>query len=180
MKKKLIAFFLIKLVVKLVVVAFFFKGTIFSNSEKIESFCPFCDNKIIESQKYYEDEFCYGLYSHRPLVEGHCLIVPKRHIVDFCDLSQEEIISFQKIINKTHLAAKDVFLVSSYFIMQKNGKNVGQTVDHLHFHYIPRKAHDTSVTCFIGKFLTYPLKGKIKPIEMSRVTRELSKKIYER
>ena len=42
-----------------------------------------------------------------------------------------------------------VFGTSPYLLIQKNGREVGQSVPHLHFHYIPRKGGDNSSMKFI-------------------------------
>jgi len=55
--------------------------------------------------------------------------------------------------------------INSYLILQKNGKAVGQTVSHLHFHYIPNKKNGSNFG-FLFHFVVYPLKKKIKEICM--------------
>jgi diadenosine tetraphosphate (Ap4A) HIT family hydrolase len=81
-------------------------------------------------------------------------------------LSEDEIIEIHKIIQKTHIACQNVFKTKSYMILQKNGKEVGQTVDHIHFHYIPRMENDDSILGFLFRFLIYPLKSKLSEKEM--------------
>ncbi|NGX55956.1 MAG: putative HIT-like protein [Candidatus Anoxychlamydiales bacterium] len=134
--------------------------------------CPFCDRKVIDYQKYYEDDISFGLYEYRPLVDGHCLIIPKRHVQRFEELDSNEITALYELIKKTNVAVQKAYNTSSYMLLQKNGKSVGQTVDHLHFHYIPGK-ENTSGFWFIMKFLFYPLKQKINPSQMQKATNKI-------
>ena len=42
--------------------------------------CLFCNSKIAGIA--HENEFAYASYDTYPVSEHHCLIIPKRHIVD--------------------------------------------------------------------------------------------------
>ena len=137
--------------------------------------CVFCERKILDYQKYYEDDLVIALFNYRPLTDGHCLVIPKRHISSFNDISDEEIIRVRQIIIKTDMAVRKIKNTKSYILLQKNGKEVGQTVDHVHFHYIPRKESEKYVFNFLLKFLTYPLKRPMSKIEMENIRNQLKK-----
>ena len=126
--------------------------------------CPFCNPKVIDRQKYYEDAQSIGLYSYKPLIEGHCLIIPKRHVERFEDLSSSEMIHLQNLIKKTHRASEKAFAAKSYLLLQKNGKEVGQSVPHVHFHYIPKKRGNPIE--ILLRFFFYPLKAEISSKEL--------------
>lgn len=125
-------------------------GFAFSNESK---YCPFCDPKVLAAQTFYEDDLVLALYTHKPILPGHCLIIPKKHIERFENLSDAEALQVTQVIKKVNRAVEKVFGTSSYLLLQKNGYEVGQTVPHIHFHYIPRKAGDDSVLKFL--FLMY-------------------------
>jgi histidine triad (HIT) family protein len=170
MKKKIFIF--ISLIILICSAGFYIK----SFTIKESAYCPFCDSKVIDYQKYYEDENILGLYSYRPLVEGHCLILPKRHIEKFEDLSKQEIEKIFFLIKKTHIAMQKIIDVNSYMILQKNGKEVGQSVPHLHFHYIPNKKNGSNFN-FLFKFIIYPFKHKINPKQMHKMTSLISQNL---
>lgn len=107
-----------------------------------KGYCAFCDTDVLNRQKFYEDDLIIALYTYQPILPGHCLIIPKRHVERFDMLSEDEIAGIGRVIKKVHHAASKVFNTSSYLILQKNGLEVGQSVPHVHFHYIPRKKGD--------------------------------------
>ncbi len=39
--------------------------------------CVFCDVSILNNQKFYEDDLVIALYTHKPILPGHSLIIPK-------------------------------------------------------------------------------------------------------
>ncbi|MES2121278.1 MAG: HIT family protein [Chlamydiota bacterium] len=126
------------------------------------AYCAFCDEKVLDAQKFYEDDLVLALYTHRPIFPGHCLVITKRHVPRFEELSEEEALRIDQILKKVDLAVSPTYGTSSYLLLQKNGREAGQSVPHLHFHYIPRKAGDDS---FLGFFYHMALANLKKPIE---------------
>ena len=132
--------------------------------------------KIINYQKYYEDEKILGLYCYRSLFKGHCLILPKRHVERLEALDSSEVNEIFHLIKKTHFAMQKLFDVKSYLILQKNGKEVGQSVPHLHFDYIPNKRNGSNYS-FLFKFFMHPFSKKLKEKEMEKITKFISQNI---
>lgn len=92
-------------------------------------------NSPWKRQAFYKNDLVLALYSHKPIYPGHCLIIPKRHVERFEMLSEEEITEIGRVIKKVNQAVEKVFQTSSYLLLQKNGREVGQT-PHVHVHYI--------------------------------------------
>jgi len=141
--------------------------------------CPFCTKQILETQSFYETDKAIALYTHKPVLESHCLILPKRHIERFEDLSYEEMREMQFLINKVNLAAQKVFQTSSYLLLQKNGTEVGQTVPHMHFHYIARKKGDSSTLKFLANMFISSIKSPISEEEMQAKTALLQEALQD-
>ncbi len=141
-----------------------------------ENECCFCNNVIIENQKYYEDDSVIGLYTHKPLSKGHCLIIPKRHVLRYDQLTEDEIVKIHSLIKRTDRAVKKAFSMRSYMILQKNGKEVGQEVFHVHFHYIPAK-ENSYVASFLMKFIIDPFKGIISKNEIHDSIEKIKKEL---
>ena len=60
--------------------------------------CLFCN--IRESGLALENENAYASYDSYPVSQFHCLIIPKRHVQDYFDLTDDEILSCNDLIKK--------------------------------------------------------------------------------
>ena len=103
--------------------------------------CLFCNIK--ESGLAKENNLAYASYDSFPVSEGHCLIIPKRHVKDYFDLSNEEIIACNDLIKEIkHEIIKKDSSVKGFNIGSNAGKISGQSILHCHIHLIPRRAGD--------------------------------------
>ncbi|MDR2539134.1 MAG: HIT family protein [Chlamydiales bacterium] len=151
-------------------------GSIFSLKASTALFnphCAFCNPAVLDRQLFYQDDLVLALYTHKPIFPGHCLIIPRRHVERFEGLSKEEESQMSELIKKVNRAVMNVFGTSAYLLLQKNGHEVGQTVPHVHFHYIPRKAGDRSSLKFILKMYLANLRGPISSMEMHEVVEKM-------
>lgn len=151
---------------------YFFLIKPFSHSS-FNDYCAFCDPEVLNNQKFYEDDLVLALYTHKPILPGHCLIVSKRHVERFEMLTEAEITQIGRVIKKVNQAVEKVFETSSYLFLQKNGLEVGQSVPHVHFHYVPRKAGDDSMIQFIVKMYIANAKQSISQDEMHETVEKL-------
>ena len=103
--------------------------------------CLFCNIK--ESSLAEENNLAYASYDTYPVTDYHCLIIPKRHIKDYFDLTQEEIIACYQLIKKIkkEIEIKDKS-VKGFNIGTNSGKVAGQSIMHSHIHLIPRREGD--------------------------------------
>ena len=103
--------------------------------------CLFCNIK--ESVVTYENDFAYASFDSYPVSKDHCLIIPKRHIKDYFELSKEELIACDKLIKivKDEIINKDQS-VKGFNLGTNIGKVSGQSILHCHFHLIPRREGD--------------------------------------
>ncbi|MGL5263112.1 MAG: HIT family protein [Candidatus Rhabdochlamydia sp.] len=164
--------FICFLVIACLVGGYFFLGkkppAIFEND------CAFCDPAVLHRQTFYQDDLVLALYTHKPILPGHCLIIPKRHVERFESLSKQEELQISEVIKKVNQAAMKVFGRSAYLLLQKNGHEVGQTIPHVHFHYVPRKAGDSSSLKFVLKMYLANVRGPISSAEMQEVVEKIS------
>ena len=103
--------------------------------------CLFCNIK--ESGLAYENVLAYASYDTYPVSDLHCLIIPKRHVKDYFELSNDEIIACNELIKKIkeEVLLKDP-LIKGFNIGTNVGKFAGQSVLHCHIHLIPRREGD--------------------------------------
>ena len=103
--------------------------------------CIFC--KIRKEELQFENQLAYSSIDSYPVSELHSLIVPKRHVETYFDLTKEEIKACNELILKT----KDKILkqdssVKGFNIGTNAGKSAGQSIMHCHIHLIPRREGD--------------------------------------
>ena len=103
--------------------------------------CLFCNAK--ESGIAAENEFAYASYDSYPVSDLHCLIIPKRHVKDYFEMSDEELLACNDLITKikNEILAKDK-TVKAFNIGTNVGKISGQSIMHCHIHLIPRREGD--------------------------------------
>ena len=103
--------------------------------------CLFCNSK--KSGVTYENKLAYASYDTYPVSDLHCLIIPKRHINNYFDLSDEELIACNNLIKvvKKEIVEKDK-TVEAFNIGTNVGKISGQSIMHCHIHLIPRRKGD--------------------------------------
>ena len=103
--------------------------------------CLFCNIK--ESGLAAENTLAYASYDTYPVSELHCLVIPKRHIKNYFELTNEELIACNELLKKI----KEEILLKDSSVMGFNigsnaGKIAGQSVLHCHIHLIPRRKDD--------------------------------------
>jgi diadenosine tetraphosphate (Ap4A) HIT family hydrolase len=103
--------------------------------------CLFCKSK--QSGLAAEDELAYASYDTYPASELHCLIIPKRHVKDYFDLNDDEVIACNNLIKKIkeEILLKDP-TVKGFNVGTNVGKVSGQSILHCHVHLIPRREGD--------------------------------------
>ena len=103
--------------------------------------CLFCDSK--KSGIAHENDLAYASYDSYPVSDHHCLIIPKRHIKDYFDMNNDELIACNDLIQivKNEILSKDVN-VKGFNIGTNAGKIAGQSIMHCHIHLIPRREGD--------------------------------------
>ena len=103
--------------------------------------CLFCNIK--KSGLSDENTLAYASHDTYPVSEFHCLIIPKRHVKDYFELTNDEVIACNDLIKKIKdkILLKDP-LVKGFNIGSNAGKIAGQSVLHCHIHLIPRREGD--------------------------------------
>jgi ATP adenylyltransferase len=103
--------------------------------------CLFC---VVRSNEFLdENEFCYASKDAHPVTQQHTLIIPKRHVVDYFDLTEFEVAAIhQMLIAMRNRIKNDDLTVNGFNIGVNVGKNAGQSIPHVHVHLIPRRQGD--------------------------------------
>ena len=106
--------------------------------------CIFCKiiKREIPSYKIYENKYAYAFLDIAGDVDGHTLVIPKKHYTNILDCTDKDLSEVMKVVK----------LISNHYInncgyegvniLNANNKSAQQSVFHLHFHIIPRKTDD--------------------------------------
>ncbi len=103
--------------------------------------CPFCSPLVDETCFASSDNFL-AIYNISPILPGHCLIIPKKHLCHFLDIPDNLMLELIQFSRKIIKVLQNVFNTSSYNWTLQEGIEAGQTIDHLHLHIIPRLNND--------------------------------------
>jgi diadenosine tetraphosphate (Ap4A) HIT family hydrolase len=99
--------------------------------------CLFC-NPDSERELIVESATAYAIYDKFPVNDGHALIIPKRHIENYFDLTFKEQSACMFMLNKVKKIVFDRFKPDGFNVGINVGEKAGQTVNHVHIHLIPR------------------------------------------
>lgn len=95
-------------------------------------FCKIAKHEIPKEFTYEDDEVMAFLDIY-PIKEIHILVMPKKHIADFLDISDSDILNKLKIVAQKII--KEQKLGNRGYRVVINGGGA-QIVDHLHLHII--------------------------------------------
>ena len=100
--------------------------------------CPFCDPSLYES----ESALVFTKTDSFPVSEGHTLVIPKRHIESYFDVSNDERDELWEMVERVRTELAERHSPDGFNIGINVGVSAGQTVPHMHIHVIPRYTGD--------------------------------------
>jgi ATP adenylyltransferase len=104
-------------------------------------YCPFCDIK--KSQMLVENDLAFAITDGYPVVLFHTLVIPRRHVESYFDLSHEEREACHGLLVEMREKIQSLDPnVTGFNIGVNSGESAGQTIFHCHIHLIPRRAGD--------------------------------------
>lgn len=89
--------------------------------------------------KVYESENVIGLLDHEPFNDGHILILPKSHRQEFTELTVQEHLEIQQVIQILSGVVHKLVKPDGISILQNGG--IFNELGHVHFHLVPRYQH---------------------------------------
>ena len=131
--------------------------------------CIFC--KIIKGEipcyKIYEDEYTLAFLDIAKDVDGHTLVIPKKHVNNILDADTETI---NHVMNTVKLISKHYVEKCGYSgvnILNNNGESAEQAISHLHFHIIPRIENDNIYVFPKFQGAKYSLEDTLKKLKIN-------------
>lgn len=110
--------------------------------------CVFCSivKGDIPSYKVYEDDVCLAILDISQVTKGHTLVLSKKHYANLLEADPEDLKHMITVIQKLANELKVKLNAQGVNVLQNNGAAAGQTVEHLHFHIIPRYSEADACT----------------------------------
>lgn len=111
-------------------------------SDSRESDCPFCHlpvERVLEA-----NALALAIADAFPVSAGHTLVIPRRHVASFFDLTDEEVTAVCELLRRVKGHLDERVQAAGYNIGINVGAAAGQTVAHVHVHLIPRYAGDVA------------------------------------
>lgn len=100
--------------------------------------CELCEPQDV----LFESQFAYVRYDSRSLSAGHVIVVPRRHVADFFEMTAAEQGSVLALLNRARKLVQERHKPDGYNIGVNIGSAAGQSRMHVHVHLIPRYAGD--------------------------------------
>src|SRR6185503_3024683 len=103
-----------------------------------ETTCELCSRQEV----LLENALVYVRHDNNSLSRGHVLVVPKRHVASFFDMTEEEQSAALALLREIQRSIQKQHSPDGYNIGVNVGKAGGQSRMHVHLHLIPRYAGD--------------------------------------
>ena len=99
--------------------------------------CIFCKiaNGEIPSKKIFEDDLVMVIMDANPSVDGHTLIIPKKHYTDYQELNNEMTTHIFNVAKKIGPKIMEKLDAKSLTLLINYGQ--AQQVKHFHLHLLP-------------------------------------------
>ena len=106
--------------------------------------CIFCRivHGEVPSRKIYEDADTLAFMDVAGDVDGHMLVIPKKHVKNVLDCDED---TYAQVMGTVQKVAKHLVTDCGYDgvnLLNANEEAAGQSVPHLHIHIIPRSKGD--------------------------------------
>lgn len=113
------------------------------------------DERVV-SLKVYQDDILFVSLNLYPYNPAHMLIVPNRHVTQFTELTKDEVIHFFRVIQGLQLMLEELYHPYGYNLGMNQGRNAGASIEHLHFHLVPRYGSELGYIDIVGHTRVVP------------------------
>jgi diadenosine tetraphosphate (Ap4A) HIT family hydrolase len=91
-----------------------------------------------------ENDLAYARLDSHALAPGHVIVVPRRHVADYFDMTPAEQAAVLALLNLARRLIQEKHRPDGYNIGVNVGKAAGQNRMHVHMHLIPRHHGDVA------------------------------------
>jgi ATP adenylyltransferase len=109
-----------------------------------------------------------ALLNKFPYASGHFMVAPNRHVGEFGELEDDEILELHRLASSGMGALAQLYAPQAYNVGWNLGRVAGAgVVDHIHLHVVPRWAGDTN-------FMPVLADVKVLPQHLAETRRKLA------
>jgi len=105
-------------------------------------FCKIVSGKLPTERVIYSNDNFISIPDANPVIEGHSMVISKKHFVTLLDLPDTLGNELLDCIKNTSIKLTEEWKADGFNAINNNFKSAGQVVDHIHFHILPRKKGD--------------------------------------
>lgn len=137
--------------------------------------CLYCTLPEIKERQIIENNLAWAFLTNIPITPGHTLIVPKRHVAKYEDLTKNEMEAIEELRIKITDVLRKIFGAQGFNFAWNDEKLAGQSIPHFHLHIVPRKEGDEGIYEYEPrKFLYRPGSRETTPeAELKTVSNEI-------
>ena|ERR1700741_4753487 len=139
--------------------------------------CVFCDLK--EKYILFEENNVVLAITVFAYIDGHLMIIPRRHIRSIKELTAQEWETVRKLTYLAKKLIRKTHGIKGMQFIQKDGADAQSTVEHIHFHCIPFDGPDLS-TWHYRKLQNTPLENAALYREQQKNVAKLSDKFDQK
>lgn len=100
--------------------------------------CVFCGHDEVQKHhEVYEENGIYMTVSAYAYIDGHLMVIPRRHVTSVKELTPLEWETMRKMFYLAKKMIRETHGIKGMQIVQKDGATAQSTVEHIHFHCVP-------------------------------------------
>jgi len=144
--------------------------------------CPFCVPTVAGISFLESDRF-RAIVNVAPILPGHSLVIPKRHVESLLELSDDEVTEMVRLSRRAVALLTRFYASDGFDWTIQESEAAGQSVPHLHLHLIPRTRGDLPDSGdWYSRLIELDERPRLTQDEMERLAMQLTAlaKIVER
>ncbi len=122
--------------------------------------CPFCRIPQLDDEAglvVHRDQLAYAVLNLYPYSPGHLMVCPYRHVADYTEISDEEVVAIADLTRTAMRVIRSVSGAAGFNLGMNQGAIAGAGIAaHLHQHVVPRWPGDQNFMPIIGRTKTLP------------------------
>ena len=106
--------------------------------------CIFCKiaSGEIQGMRVYEDAETLAFMDLAKDVDGHVLVIPKKHCKNILDCDPDTLSAVMNTVKKVSLHLTEKCGYDGVNLLNASDESAGQSMPHFHIHIIPRRKND--------------------------------------